>query len=80
MSSSVAIFIAVVKLSESESEVIRTLRYWMSFIENCCSRVKATAHLIVVGSWADQVKEAIDQKWLNIKKACISSSSPLHFV
>ena len=35
---------------------------------------------MVVGSWADQVKEAIDQKWLNIKKACIFSSSSLHFV
>ena len=80
MSTSGAIFIAVVKLSESEAEVIQTLRYWISFIENCCSRVEATAHLMVVGSWADQVKEAIDQKWLNIKKACIFSSSPLHFV
>ena len=83
MSSSAAIFIAVVKLNESEAEVIRTLRYWITFIENCCSRVEATAHLMVIGSWADQVKEAgenIDQKWSNIKKACISSSSPLHFV
>ena len=83
ISSSVAVFIVVVKLSESEAEVIQTLRYWISFIENCCSRVEGTAHLMVVGSWADKVKEAgenIDQKWLNIKKACISSSSPLHFV
>ena len=80
MSSSAAIFIAVVKLSESEAEVIRTLQYWISFIGNCCSRVEATAHLMVVGSWADKVKEAIDQKWSNIKKACISSSSPLHFI
>ena len=80
MSSSTAIFIAVVKLSESEAEVIRTLRYWITFIENCCSRVEATAHLMVIGSWADKVKEPVDQKWLNIKKACISSSSSLHFV
>ena len=83
MSCSAAIFIAVVKVHESEAEMIRTLRYWVSFIENCCSRVEATAHLMVVGSWADKVKEAgenIDQKWSNIKKACISSSSPLHFV
>ena len=80
MSSSPAIFIAVVKLSESEAEVIRTLRYWITFIENCCSRVEATAHLMVIGSWADKVKEPVDQKWLNIKKACISSSSSLHFV
>ena len=80
MSSSAAIFVAVVKLSESEAEVIRTLRYWISFIENCCSRVEATAHLMVVGSWADQVKGDVDQRWSTIKKACISSSSPLHFV
>ena len=79
-SSSTAIFIAVVKFNESEAEVIRTLRYWISFIENCCSRVEATAHLMVIGSWADKVKEAIDQKWLKIQKACIFSSSPLHFV
>ena len=44
VSSSAAIFIAVVKLSESEAEVIQTLQYWISFIENCCSRVGATAH------------------------------------
>ena len=83
MSSSAAIFIAVVKLSESEAKLIQTLRYWISVIQNCCSRVKATAHLMVVGSWADKVKEAgenIVQKWSNIKKACISSSSPLQFV
>ena len=63
--------------------MIRTLQYWISFIENCCSRVKATAHLIVIGSWADRVKEVgenVDQKWLDIKKACISSSSSLSFV
>ena len=83
MSSSAAIFIVVVKLCESEAEVIRTLQYWISFVENCCSRVKATAHLIVIGSWADKVKDAgeiVNQKWLNMKKACISSSSPLSFV
>ena len=82
MSSSAAIFIVVVKLSESEAEVIRTLQYWISFIENCCSRVKATAHLIVIGSWADKVRvagEDVDKKWLNIKEVCISSSSPLSF-
>ena len=83
MSLSAAIFIVVVKLSESEADVIRTLQYWISFIENCSSRVKATAHLIVIGSWADKVKEAgenVDQKWSNIKEACISSSSSLSFV
>ena len=83
MSSSAAIFMAVVKLSESEAEVIQALRYWISFVENCCIRVEATAHLMIVGSWADKVKEAgenIDQKWSNIRKACISSSSPLRFV
>ena len=83
MSSSTAIFIAVVKLNESEAEVIRTLQYWISFIENCCSRVEAIGHLMVVGSWADKVKEAgesIGQKWLDIEKVCISSSSSVHFV
>ena len=83
MSSSAVIFIAVVKLSESEAEVIQKLRYWISFIANLSSRAKVTAHLMVVGSWADKVKEAgenIDQKWSSIKKACISSTSPLHFV
>ena len=83
MSSSAAIFIAVLKLSENEVEVIRTLQYWISFIENCCSRLEATAHLMVVGSWKDKVKETgenVDQKWSRIKKTCISSSSPLHFV
>ena len=81
-SSSTAIFIAVVKISDSEAEVIQTLLYWVSFIENCCSRVKATAHLMVVGSWKDKAKksgENIEQKCSNIKKACISSTSSLHF-
>ena len=80
MSSSAAVFIVVVKLSDSETEVIRKLHYWISFIENCCSRVEATAHLMIVGSWADKVKEAVDQKWSTIKKACISPNSPLHFM
>ena len=83
MSSLAAIFIVVVKFSESEAEVIRTLQYWISFIENCCSTLKATGHLLVVGSWADKVKQSgenVDQKWSVIKKACISSSSPLYFV
>ena len=83
VSSSAALFIAVVKLNESEAEVIRTLQYWISFIENCCSRVDATAHLMIVGSWADKVKAAgedVKQKWSNIEEACISSSSPLIFV
>ena len=83
ISSSAAIFIAVVKISESEAEVIQTLQYWISFIGNCCSRVGATAHLMVVGSWADKAREAgenIDQKWSVIEKACISCRSSLHFV
>ena len=83
VSSSAAIFIVVIKFSESELEMIQKLRYWISFIDNCCSRVEATAHLMVVGSWADKVKEAgenIDQKWSNIKKACISFGFPLHFI
>ena len=82
-SSSTAIFIAVVKISDSEADVIQTLQYWVSFIENCCSRVEATAHLMVVGSWKDKAKKAgenIDQKWSNIQEACISSTSSLHFV
>ena len=83
ISSSTAMFIVVVKLSEKEAEVIQTLQYWISFIENCCSRVEAIAHLVIIGSWADKVKEAgksTDQKWSNIKKACISLNSPLTFV
>ena len=83
LTSSTAIFIAVVKISDSEADVIQTLQYWVSFIENCCSRVEATAHLMVVGSWKDKAKKAgenIDQKWSNIQEACISSTSSLHFV
>ena len=83
LTSSTAIFIAVVKISDSEAEIIQILRYWVSFIENCCSRVEATAHLMVVGSWKDKAKKAgenIGQKWFNIKEACISSTSSLHFV
>ena len=77
MCSSRAIFIVVVKLNESEAKVMRTLRYWITFTENICSRVKCTPHLMVVGSWADKVEEAIDQKWLNMK-TCIPSSSRLN--
>ena len=83
MSSSAAILIVVINFSERETEVIRSLQYWISFIEDCCSRVEAMAYLMVVGSWADKVKEAgenIGQKWSRINKACISFSSPLHFI
>ena len=74
VSTSAALFIVVVKLDEPEAEVIRTLRYWLSFVDNCVARVNATAHMIVVGSWADQTKtdQSLLEKWsCNIERSSL---------
>ena len=47
----------VVDLSQGRKEIIRTLRYWGSFIANHCSGAGSKPEVAVIGSHADVVKK-----------------------
>ncbi len=52
------IIILCVKLVENEQAIIIDSMYrWLTLVQNQCSNLKGKAHVIVVGSHADQVKE-----------------------
>ena len=50
------IFLLVVNLCEEENEMIQTILYWISFLENQCFLVSCKPHVIIVGSHADSLK------------------------
>ena len=47
----------VVDLSQRKEEIVRTLRYWGSFIANHCSGAGSKPEVAVIGSHADVVKK-----------------------
>ena len=47
------IFLVVVNLSNSETEVEQNIQYWLSFIKNNCNTAHSKPHVIVIGSHAD---------------------------
>ena len=51
------IIILCAKLVESEQAIIDSMYRWLTLVQNQCSNLKGKAHVIVVGSHADQVKE-----------------------
>ncbi|XP_064398478.1 uncharacterized protein LOC135345065 isoform X3 [Halichondria panicea] len=51
------IIILCAKLIESEQAIIDSMYRWLTLIQNQCANLKKKAHVIVVGSHADQVKE-----------------------
>ncbi|XP_064388594.1 death-associated protein kinase 1-like isoform X4 [Halichondria panicea] len=51
------IIILCAKLVESEQAIIDTMNRWLTLIQNQCTNLKDKAHVIVVGSHADQMKE-----------------------
>ncbi len=51
------IIILCAKLVESEQAIIDSLYRWLTLVQNQCTNLKDKAHVIVVGSHADQVKE-----------------------
>ena len=50
------IFLLVINLCDHESEIINTIFYWISFLENQCASVSCKPHVILVGSHADILK------------------------
>ena len=51
------IIILCAKLVESEQAIIDSMYRWLTLVQNQCTDLKGKAHVIVVGSHADQVKE-----------------------
>ncbi len=54
------IIILCAKLVESEQAIIDSMTHWLTLVQNQCTNLKDKAHVIVVGSHADQVKEMGD--------------------
>ena len=50
------IFIIVINLCEERGEIIKSILYWVSFLENQCASVSCKPHIILVGSHADAIK------------------------
>ena len=53
---SASIFFIVVDVNEGQVEILKQLKYWLFFLENCCKSESSNMHIIVVGSHADVVK------------------------
>ncbi len=51
------IIILCAKLVASEQAIIASTYRWLTLVQNQCTNLKGKAHVIVVGSHADQVKE-----------------------
>ena len=51
------IIILCAKLVESEQAIIDSTYRWLTLVQNQCTNLKGKAHVIVVGSHADEVKE-----------------------
>ena len=51
------IIILCAKLVESEQAIIDSMYRWLTLVQNQCTNLKGKAHVIVVGSHADKVKE-----------------------
>ena len=62
MRNSAAIFVCIVNLSQCMDKISESIHYWISFIENACSSVQGSSHVIIVGSHADLVKSSRELK------------------
>ena len=62
MRNSAAIFACIVDLSQCMDKISESIHYWISFIENACSSVQGSSHIIIVGSHADLVKSSRELK------------------
>ena len=58
LSSTAAIFLALVDLRESDQDIEHYLHYWLSYIENHCISVVSHPHLVVIGSHLDECPNA----------------------
>ena len=62
MRNSAAIFVCIIDLSQRVDKISESIHYWISFIENACSSVQGSSHVIIVGSHADLVKSPRELK------------------
>ena len=51
------IIILCAQLKESEQVIIDSVNHWLTLVQNQCTNLKGKAHVIVVGSHADQVRK-----------------------
>ena len=57
------VFMLVVDMTKSDSELERQILYWIGFLENHCS-TDVSAHFIIIGSHSDLVGSLTDKKSL----------------
>ena len=57
------IIIHLVHLQESDQRIIDSITWWMTLVQNQCTNLKDRAHVIVVGSNADILKEYGENAW-----------------
>ena len=63
MQQSSAIFVNVVDLSSSETEIVQQLHYWLNFIDDATCKTTTESCVIVVGSHADLLsKNTLEEK------------------
>ena len=68
-----AVFIILIKLTDTLEDIKKQFYYWVSFIQNVSSRVSKKSQVIVVGSHADvkeanKVKNLVENTYLSILK------------
>ena len=79
------IFLLVVNLSENDNEIIKSILYWISFLENQCASVTCRPHIILVGSHADTLKGVSPKDKLKtitatLDKKCFTNMDYIGFV
>ena len=74
MKNSAAIFVCIVDLSQCMDKISESIHYWISFIENACSSVQGSSHVIILGSHADMVKSSQELKEKSLLVESIAES------
>ena len=57
------IIVCLVDLTESEQKMTNSTARWMTLVQNQCTVIEGRAHVIVVGSHADILKEKKEDLW-----------------
>ena len=69
------IFIVVINITQCEDDICRSLQYWLSFIQDCCTHNEIKPHVICVASHADQIGKGNIKKPLTIFEKVFSKYS-----
>ena len=73
MRRSAAMFLCLVDLSESMEKICESLHYWLSFIDNACSRAEGRSHVVIIGSHADQVTSSAEEEKSSLLQTIIAT-------